>query len=112
VTDERRENSVGSAALRVVGRPFTPGQSGNPRGRPKIDPDVRNLARRHAPDALAKLIALMSHPRPEIALRACEAVLDRAYGKVALVSENESAPITAVNITWEAPKGDGRGTCS
>jgi uncharacterized protein DUF5681 len=99
VTDERRENSVGSAALRVVGRPFAPGQSGNPRGRPKIDPDVRNLARRHAPDALAKLIALMSHPRPEIALRACEAVLDRAYGKVALVNESEPAPITAVHIT-------------
>jgi hypothetical protein len=104
VTDERRENTVGSAALRVVERPFAPGQSGNPRGRPKIDPDVRNLARRHAPDALAKLIALMSHPRPEIALRACEAVLDRAYGRVALAGEPDSAPITDVHITWDGPK--------
>lgn len=103
MADERREISTGSAALRVVGRPFAPGQSGNPRGRPKIDPDVRGLARRHAPDALAKLIALMSHPRPEIALRACEAVLDRAYGKVALVEGPDFKPVTAVNITLAVP---------
>jgi len=64
---------------------------------------VRGLARRHAPDALAKLIALMSHPRPEIALRACEAVLDRAYGKVALVEGPDFKPVTAVNITLAVP---------
>lgn len=59
------------------------GHSGNPRGRPPNASrlDVRALARQHGSAAFEKLVAFMDHADPRVAVRACEAVLDRAYGK-------------------------------
>jgi hypothetical protein len=44
---------------------------------------VRALARQHGPEALQKLVAFMDHEDPRVAVRACEAILDRAYGRPA-----------------------------
>ena len=60
---------------------FQPGQSGNPGGRPKVDGEIRELAQKHGPDALRRIIALMNSNSERIALMAAPAVLDRAYGK-------------------------------
>ncbi len=62
--------------------PWPKGVSGNPRGRPRkaVVHDVRALARQHAPEALQILVTLMHHEDPRVAVRAAEAVLDRAYG--------------------------------
>ncbi len=56
--------------------------SGNPRGRPPkaVVHDVRALARQHAPEALRILVTLMCNEDPRVAVRAAEAVLNRAYG--------------------------------
>ena len=63
------------------GRPFKPGQSGNPSGRPKIPEDVRELIRAACPEAAKKLIKYMDHSNPKIAMWAITEVLDRGYGK-------------------------------
>ena len=62
---------------------FKPGQSGNPNGRPKIPPELREAAKAAAPEALQTAIDLMRDARVEPAdrLRAATIVLDRAYGK-------------------------------
>jgi len=65
------------------GRPFQPGQSGNPGGRPKLAAEARALAQEHGPDAIKRLVELMKCRGKQVstAVRACEAILDRAYGK-------------------------------
>jgi len=60
---------------------FKPGASGNPGGRPKDVHGIGDLARAHGPAALQKLVALMVHKDPRVSLAACQAVLDRGYGK-------------------------------
>lgn len=60
---------------------FLKGQSGNPGGRPKESDDVRELARQHGPDAIAKLVSWMNSDNPKASVSASQALLDRGYGK-------------------------------
>ena len=75
------ENSTKTATIRGRGRPFRKGQSGNPGGRPKVAPEVRELAKEHGPRAFARVIELMDSKDESLALAACKEVLNRAYGK-------------------------------
>jgi hypothetical protein len=59
---------------------WKPGQSGNPSGS-NARTKVRRLAVKHGPEAFRRLIELMRSDEPPVALRAAEAILDRAYGK-------------------------------
>lgn len=61
--------------------PFQPGQSGNPNGRPKIPAEVRELARGATVKALNRAIELIDSPDENVALKAVNTVLDRAWGK-------------------------------
>lgn len=70
-----------SAPVRVTGRPFPKGVSGNPGGRPKVIEGVKRDLEGGAPGAAARLVALIAHKDPKIALAACTAVLDRVIGK-------------------------------
>ncbi len=64
------------------GRPWAPGQSGNPSGRPKTAPVIQELARSHAPEAMETLVRLMrGADKDGVRLAAAQAILDRAYGK-------------------------------
>lgn len=78
-------NAANSAtpAKRVVGRPFKPGQSGNPTGRPKIRKDLRDLARTHTTQAVQTLADMTANPKTPAMARvaAAQALLDRGYGK-------------------------------
>lgn len=82
--------------------PFQPGVSGNPSGRPKENNEVKALARANAPQAMQKLIDIMTNGEPKLALQAANAVLDRAYGKPvqAIVGDDDAPPIRKV-LTWK-----------
>jgi hypothetical protein len=64
------------------GRPFKPGQSGNPGGRPRAAGDIIELARQKTPEAIETLTDIMVNGRQEAArVRAAEVLLDRAHGR-------------------------------
>jgi hypothetical protein len=69
---------------------FLPGVSGNRSGRPKVVAEIRELARSHAPLALSKVVALMDHPDPRVALVAAKEVLDRALGRPVQMAVDDS----------------------
>ena len=60
---------------------FKPGQSGNPGGRPKADPEMQAILKAACPKAAAKLVELLDCSTPKIVLSAAEAILNRIYGK-------------------------------
>lgn len=71
---------------------FTPGQSGNPGGRPRLEGAIRELAQRAAPEALAELIRLSQESKDDrVRVNAASAVLDRAVGKPLASKPNAGA---------------------
>lgn len=83
----------------MSGRPFQPGQSGNPGGRPKDNKIVREKAREHTEDAIAVLYAIMMDEAKHESARisAAVAILDRGWGKPAQTivgsDDPEDAPL-------------------
>ena len=74
-------NSVRTTKTR--GRPFQKGQSGNPKGRPKIPQEVKTMLKAATPQAAQLLIDVICNPKEEIKIRvdAAKTILDRVYGK-------------------------------
>lgn len=74
---------------------FQKGQSGNPGGRKPVAPEVKELARQHAPEAMRKLVELVGHSDPRVARAAAVDVLDRAYGKPTqpIAGDDDAPPI-------------------
>lgn len=64
---------------------FVKGQSGNPTGRKKVDPELMEAIRSACPEAVHRLIEYINHEDPKIALRAIIELLDRGYGRPAQV---------------------------
>jgi hypothetical protein len=61
---------------------FTPGNSGNPGGRPKDEHRVADLARSYTTEAIETLVDLMRHGKDErVRGTAAQALLDRGWGK-------------------------------
>lgn len=76
------QNSQSSAKKkRGRGRPFQPGQSGNPGGRPKAADDVRDLARQHTVAAVEKLVFWLASDNPKASVAAANSLLDRGWGR-------------------------------
>lgn len=87
MTKRRAQNSGKTAKAR--GRPFPPGQSGNPGGRPKLPADLREAYRAVHPRAVARLTELIESKDPAVALRACVVVIERVEGRVPLGMKHE-----------------------
>jgi hypothetical protein len=66
---------------RGPGRPWPKATSGNPRGRPPVYREVRELAQAHAPAALRVIVAMLEDADAGICLRAGREILDRAIGR-------------------------------
>lgn len=64
-------------------KPFEPGQSGNPGGRPKLPEDAKQLARGYTRAAIETLAGVMQNDEAPAAARvtAASTLLDRAWGK-------------------------------
>lgn len=78
------ENSDTAAKKRRgAGKPFQPGQSGNPGGRPKVLEEIKNLAREHSETAIKTLADIAKDAKANHSARvaAANALLDRGYGK-------------------------------
>jgi hypothetical protein len=69
---------------------FKKGESGNPNGRPKSDPELVALARENSVPALRKIIAIMNNPAEDerdptkadrTVLHAAQLVIERGYGR-------------------------------
>ena len=77
--------------------PFEKGKSGNPGGRPREVAEVRELAKNHGPAAIQRLVTLMSSDNERTAVAACEAILNRGYGRpaqsVTVAGEEDGPPV-------------------
>jgi len=75
---------------------FKPGQSGNPTGRPKSDKTIRDLAKVYTKDALKTLSQIIKNPKASDTARveACNAILDRGWGKAPQYSENVTVGVS------------------
>ena len=71
----------------MVGRPFLPGQSGNPGGRPK---GIGAKAREHTDRALEVLRAGLDDDDPRVRVAAAKEILDRGYGKAVQMTADMS----------------------
>jgi len=60
---------------------FQKGQSGNPNGRPKDDPEVKAILRAHSKKMVRRLVKLTESDDENVALKAILAAFDRLYGK-------------------------------
>jgi hypothetical protein len=68
-----------TSARKLPSNVWQPGQSGNPRGRPRAPFDIAAMCREHAPEAVATLVAALK--RPKDAIPAAIALLDRGFGR-------------------------------
>lgn len=87
---------------RGPGRPFQPGQSGNPAGR-RPDGALRELARAHTEEAVATLASIMADAGapPSARVQAAQALLDRGWGRAPQsleVTGAEGGPVKV--LTW------------
>jgi len=71
-----------------------------------VEGDIRALAQEAGPRAIKRLIALMDDDSPRIAVIACQAVLDRAYGKPGQSSElpDGSSLPSLIRIEFVGPR--------
>lgn len=81
---------------------WKPGQSGNPNGRPKLPPEIREIAKAGSVKAISRAVELIDHEDPNVALKAINTVLDRGYGKPAQSHELTGpggGPIQSMDLT-------------
>lgn len=88
------EKAPGSSVKAVprppLGRPFLPGQSGNPRGRPKTPEETKRALRAMLPDAVAALGGLLKSADEKVRLAAVQVVLNRVLGRDKTVAEADA----------------------
>lgn len=79
---------------------FKKGQSGNPSGRAKADPEFKALCKSHVPEAVEKLLHWMrSKKEAHASIKAALAIIEHAHGKPAQAVElggKDGGPIQAV----------------
>jgi hypothetical protein len=93
--DQTKSNSTNTVDKRVHLRPWQPGQSGNPAGRPAIPPEVLEILKAASPAAARRLVELVDSPEPAVALKAIDMLQNRIYGRPA---QTLDAKIETTNV--------------
>lgn len=88
------------------GKPFQPGKTGNPGGRPKLPEDVkhvRELARQYTPQAVQALVDTLKDGGWSAKVAAANVLLDRGWGKAEQpIVGDEGGPVRhSVRIIFE-----------
>jgi hypothetical protein len=87
------------SAVRVVGRPFAKGTSGNLSGRPRASFDFAAAARGHTPEVLAMFLRSLHSNNWRERHSAGMVLLDRALGKPTQpISGEDGQPITLLHL--------------
>jgi len=91
------------------GKPFAPGQSGNPGGRPKDVGPIKELAKQHTQAAMDALVGALADPSGRTRVAAAEAILDRGYGKPTQHHEVDAGDdlAKALDTAWKRARGAG-----
>lgn len=94
------------------------GQSGNPKGRPKKDVFIEELAQAHTEEAIATLAFVMRNGEGRERVAASVALLDRGWGKPHQTSESyvetetrfviESPAVSSDVDQWQSQHGNQR----
>ena len=80
------------------GKPRPKG-AGRKKGTPnKVTADIKLLAKKHGPSAIANLVELMDHENPQTRVAACKELLDRGYGKAAQPHTGEQGGDITIRI--------------
>ena len=80
--------------------PFVKGVSSDPTGRPRESAEIKALARERSPEAFECIVTLMKDADPRVRLAAAQAVLNRAWGKLAQATEL-TASVSSTTMTHE-----------
>src|SRR5215471_20364818 len=81
-TAQQGYSDVSNVPTRRPNGTYLPGVSGNPSGMSRALVEVTDLARQHAPEALAALVEIATQGKSESArVAAATALLDRGYGR-------------------------------
>lgn len=100
---DNRENksnkiTVGHIKDKVTGR-FVGGNVANPRGRPKIAQEIKDLALSYSAIALNKVMEMIDNPKTKDSdrIKAIEIILDRGLGKSVQTNVNENY---SLSLEW------------
>lgn len=85
------QNKTAEQKKKPRGKPFQKGISGNPGGRPKGIAEVKEMARAHTHTAIERLAFWANSGEPSASVAACNALLDRAWGKAPVKFDEEDA---------------------
>src|SRR6202789_2559269 len=105
MTRETRKTTVGVRLTHVTAGRFL--SSGNPNGRPTASLEVREMAREHGPEAIARLVYWMRSGDSQSSIAASKILLDRGYGKsMQPLGTPNGAPLVNINLGNSAPITD------
>lgn len=103
---EKAENRTVTGKKPPTSTTFRKGQTGNPKGRPKVPTEVKEILKAAAPGAAKLLVEMVADEtqKPELRIKCAETVLDRVYGKAVQPIDGEMDSVVRFVLEGDAEK--------